>query len=64
MVAIALWFRQLFKIVAGNDRQFLIALLPALAVYAVTDNILIYPTALALFAYLGVLLTPSAPRPA
>jgi teichuronic acid biosynthesis protein TuaE len=64
MVAIALWFRQLLKMAPSDDRRFLIALLPALAVYAITDNVLIYPTGLALFAYLGVLLTPSAPRPA
>jgi hypothetical protein len=64
MAAIALWSRQLLEMASSNDRPFLIALLPALAVYAVTDNVLVYPTALALFAYLGVLLTPPAPRPA
>jgi teichuronic acid biosynthesis protein TuaE len=62
MAAIALWFHQLFKLASSDDRRLLIALLPALAAYAVTENVLIYPTALALFAYLGVLLTPSAPR--
>jgi O-antigen ligase len=63
MVAIAVWFRQLFKMASSNDRQFLIALLPALAVYAITDNVLIYPTTLALFAYFGVLLTRRRIRP-
>jgi O-antigen ligase len=61
LVAIVLWFRQLWRTVATSDRSFLIALLPALATYAVIDNVLIYATGLALFAYLGVLLTRSAP---
>jgi O-antigen ligase len=60
-VAIVLWFGQLWRTVATSDRPFLVALLPTLAVYAVTDNLLIYATGLALFAYLGVLLTRSAP---
>jgi O-antigen ligase len=60
-VAIVLWFLQLWRTVASRDRTFLIALVPALAVYAVTDNVLVYATGLALFAYLGVLLTRSAP---
>jgi hypothetical protein len=62
-VAIFLWFRQLWRTVAANDRSFLLALMPALASYAVTDNVLVYATGLALFAYLGVLLTRSAPGP-
>jgi O-antigen ligase len=60
-VAIFLWFRQLWQAAARNDRSFLVALLPALAAYAVTDNVLIYATGLALFAYFGVLLTRAAP---
>ena len=60
-VAIFLWVRQLWRTVPASDRSFLIALLPALAAYAVIDNVLIYATGLALFAYLGVLLTRSAP---
>jgi O-antigen ligase len=60
-VAIVLWSRQLWQAAAANDRSFLIALLPALAAYAVIDNVLVYATGLALFAYLGVLLTRSAP---
>lgn len=59
--AIFWWFRQLWQTVASDDRRFLLALLPALATYAVTDNVLTYATGLALFAYLGVLLTRSAP---
>jgi O-antigen ligase len=59
-LAIFLWFRQLWRTVAPNDRTFLIALLPAVASYAAIDNVLIYATGLALFAYFGVLLTRSA----
>jgi O-antigen ligase len=59
--AIFVWFRQLWRTVAAHDRTFLLALLPALAAYAVIDNVLIYATGLALFAYLGVLLTRAGP---
>jgi teichuronic acid biosynthesis protein TuaE len=62
-VAIFLWFRQLWWTVPTHDRSFLMALLPALAAYAVIDNVLFYVTCLALFAYLGVLLTHAAPGP-
>ena len=58
-VAIVLWSRQLWQATAANDRSFLVALLPAVAAYAAIDNVLIYATGLALFAYLGVLLTRS-----
>jgi O-antigen ligase len=61
-VAIVLWCRQLWQRVATHDRIYLIALLPAFAAYAVTDNVLIYSSGLALFAYLDVLLTRSASR--
>jgi O-antigen ligase len=56
-VAIALWYRQLLTVASPNDREFLIALLPALGTYAITGNVLSYPTALALYAYLGIQLT-------
>jgi O-antigen ligase len=59
-VAIVLWFVQLWQTVASSDRAFLIALLPALAAYAVIDNVLIYATGLALFAYFSMLLIQSA----
>jgi O-antigen ligase len=62
-VAIFLWFRQLWRTIATNDRCFLIAILPAVAAYAAIDNVLIYATGLALFAYFGVLLTRSARMP-
>jgi O-antigen ligase len=61
LAAIALWYRQLCRMASPNDRELLLALAPALLVYAITDNILIHPTALALYAYLGVLLVMPSP---
>lgn len=59
---IVMWLRQLLRTVAAADRALLIALIPAVAVYWLTDNLLIYSTALALYAYLGLLLpTPDEP---
>jgi hypothetical protein len=60
-LAIALWYRSLLEVASPNDRTFLFALLPAVGLYAITDNVLSYSTALALYAYLGIQLTrPSA----
>ena len=59
--AILLWYRQLLRVASPNDREFLLALAPALAAYAVTDNILTYSSALALYAYLGMVLTLPSP---
>jgi O-antigen ligase len=55
LVAIGLWYRQLLRGFADRDRVFLLALAPALAVYAFTVDLLIYWAGLALFAYLGML---------
>ena len=55
--AIALWYRSLLEVASPNDRAFLFALLPAMGIYAITDNVLSYSTALALYAYLGIQLT-------
>lgn len=52
--AIGFWYRALWRSVAPEERLFLAALGPAIAAYAVTDNLLVYATALSLFAYLGV----------
>ena len=57
MAAIALWYRQLLTTAPENDRPFLLALAPALALQAFTADVLIYWSSLGLFAYLGVLLT-------
>ena len=55
---------------SDNDHKFLIALLPAIGVFAITEDVLVFPTGPALFAYLGALLTkrsaeasPGATRP-
>jgi hypothetical protein len=41
-----------------DDRKFLLSVAGALTVYALADNILVYPTALGLFVYLGMLGQP------
>jgi O-antigen ligase len=60
MTGIVLWFHHLFTAAPPHDRRFLLAVGLALAIYAITDNLLTYPGSLALFAYLGALLTWSA----
>jgi O-antigen ligase len=62
--AIAVWYRRLLQTASDNDRPFLIALLPALGVFAITEDVLVFSTGLATFAYLGVLLTRRSPRAA
>jgi O-antigen ligase len=57
LAAIGLWYRQLLQVLETNDRRFLLALAPALAVYAFTVDLLIYWAGLALYAYLGMLPT-------
>ena len=64
--AIVLWYRELLRLAAPGDRPCLLALIPAAAVYSITDNLSFYTSALPVYAYLGVLLTRSplaAPRP-
>jgi O-antigen ligase len=60
MTAIAVWYADLFRTAAPGDRKFLLSVAAALAVYALADNILVYPTALGLFVYLGVIGQPKA----
>ena len=60
--AIALWYRRLLQMASDNDRLFLIALIPAIGLFAITDDVLAFSTGLALFAYLSVLLTRRAPE--
>ena len=54
-VAIVAWYLSLVRSALPHDRDFLLAVAPAIAVYAMTDNILVYSTGLALWAYLGVI---------
>jgi teichuronic acid biosynthesis protein TuaE len=58
MTAMALWYADIFRTAAPGDRKFLLSVAAALAVYALADNILVYPTALGLFVYLGVIGQP------
>jgi O-antigen ligase len=55
LAGILLWYRGLLQAASGNDRAFLLAVAGAGAIYAFADNFLIYPGALALFAYVGIL---------
>jgi teichuronic acid biosynthesis protein TuaE len=55
LIAIVLWYWNLLRAASPRDREFLLALGSALAVYAITDNILIYSSALGLYVYLGVI---------
>ncbi len=58
--AIGWWYRQLLQSASASDRPCLLALIPALALYIVTDNLSFYVTALPIYAYLSVLLTRSS----
>ena len=55
--AIAIWYRRLFQMASENDRLFLIAIVPGVGLFAVTDDVLAFSTGLALFAYFAILLT-------
>jgi O-antigen ligase len=50
---IVLWCRQLLQGALPHDRAFLLATALAMAIYAMTDNVLVYPSGLALYAYFG-----------
>ena len=58
--AVLLWSRQIVARADPGERAFVIALLLALAVYAISDNILIMPPALVPFLYLAVILSEPA----
>lgn len=55
--AIVLWYRQLLQAASDHDRTFLIAIVPALAVFATTTDVVVYFTAVMLYAYFGVLMS-------
>jgi O-antigen ligase len=55
--AIFFWYRNLLAVASDHDRAFLIALLPAMGLFAITEDVLVFSTGLAVFVYLGVLLT-------
>jgi teichuronic acid biosynthesis protein TuaE len=62
LAGIGLWYRQLLRASSPDDRELLLALIPALAVYAMTDNVWFYWSVLPLYAYLGLLATSAAAR--
>jgi hypothetical protein len=59
LAAIVYWYYRLARSTSAADRPFLVALAPALAAFAVTENILIHAYGLALFAYLGMIDRPA-----
>jgi O-antigen ligase len=61
--AILLWGRQVIARVEPSERAFVHALWLALAVYALTDNILTMPPTLMPFIYLGLMLGEPYARP-
>jgi O-antigen ligase len=62
--AVVLWGREVVARIAPAERAFVSALLIALAVYALTDNILTMPAGLVPFVYLALLLgEPAAAAP-
>lgn len=58
--AIFLWYRQLLESASDRDRRFLLVVCPPVAALAVTEDVLLFSTALGLFAYFGALLTKPA----
>jgi O-antigen ligase len=62
LTAVVLWARRVVRLFGPSERGFVAALLLALAIYAVTDNILLMPAGLIPFFYLAVLRTPRARR--
>jgi O-antigen ligase len=62
--AVVLWGRQVLARTAADERAFVRALFIALAVYALTDNILTMPPGLVPFVYLALLLGEPRAAPA
>ncbi|MGI9419166.1 MAG: O-antigen ligase family protein [Geminicoccaceae bacterium] len=58
LAAIIYWYYRSIRLTSAPDRCFLIALAPALAAFAVTENILIHAYSLGLFVYIGLLDRP------
>ena len=62
--ALVVWYRRLLQMAPDSDRTFLYALMPSAGLFAVTEDVLVFSTGLALFAYLDVLLTKRSPKTA
>jgi hypothetical protein len=50
------WFRQLLRLLPSENRAFVWAMMPSLAIYSVSDNVLALVAALGIFVYFGILL--------
>lgn len=55
LAGLALWYLETRRLLEPRDRRYLAATLPALAVYALTENVLSLPSGLGLFVYVAVL---------
>jgi O-antigen ligase len=57
--AVVAWGRRVLSLIKPGERGFVLALFLALAVYALTDNVLLMPAGLIPFFYLAVMRAPS-----
>lgn len=55
LAGIVAWFRQLLRLLSRENRAFVWAMIPCLAMYGATDNILSMVAGLAVFVYLGMM---------
>lgn len=60
LAGIVAWFRQLLRLLPSENRAFVWAMIPCLALYGATDNILAMVAALAVFFYCGVIVDDRA----
>jgi hypothetical protein len=62
VAAVAVWGRGVLALIRSSERGFVLALFLALAVYALTDNVLLMPAGLLPFFYLAVMRVPRLRR--
>jgi O-antigen ligase len=62
VAAVAVWGRGVLALIRSSERGFVLALFLALAVYALTDNVLLMPAGLLPFFYLAVMRVPRSRR--
>ena len=63
VLAVGQWGRQLWRATTGSDRAFVGTMLAALTILAVFDDLLLWPVALSIFVYFGVLSGRPASQP-
>jgi O-antigen ligase len=62
LAAVGAWGRRVLTLIRASERGFVLALFLALAVYALTDNVLLMPAGLIPFFYLAVMRVPRSRR--